>query len=92
MEKHIHKYVRIKIGENKRIEMKCSIPGCVHHIAPELAIGRESICTSCGDVFILTQYNIRKHTNPKCIRCKNTSKFKQLKQLEEILEKENVQS
>jgi hypothetical protein len=53
MTKHIHKYHRIRLGKNRRIEYKCAIPGCVHHIVPELALGRESICWTCGEAFFL---------------------------------------
>ena len=69
MEKHTHKYQRIKIGKNKRVEFKCAIPGCVHHIIPELVLGRPSICWNCGDEFIITKYNIKAHAKPKCLKC-----------------------
>lgn len=69
MTKHTHKYERIRLGKNKRVEFKCVIPGCVHHIAPELVVGRLSICFECGDEFVMTKYNVKKHAKPRCINC-----------------------
>jgi len=72
MERHTHKYIRIKIGKNKRIEFKCALPGCVHHIKPELAEGRMSICNICSREFCLTS-DAMKLAKPHCITCKRGS-------------------
>ena len=89
---HIHRYIKIRIGERKRAEMRCAIPGCVHHIRPELAIGRLSICWNCGEEFALTKYNIRKHKHPKCINCIDTKQKKTLQHLTKLLEEQDAQS
>ncbi|HEY4698981.1 MAG TPA: hypothetical protein VIH27_01220 [Nitrososphaerales archaeon] len=86
MTKHIHRYVRIKIGRNQRIEYKCSIPGCTHHVREELAIGRESLCYRCGNVFFLDKENM-KLTRPRCINCKQSSNQTIIDKLAELVGK-----
>ncbi len=70
MSTHIgpHKYVRIKIGKNKRVVFKCSILGCVHTCRDELIIGRKSICNSCGNEMFMTKLNT-KLAKPHCDDC-----------------------
>jgi hypothetical protein len=84
MEKHIHKYVRIKIGKNKRIEFKCSIPACPHHLRYELIEGRESICNRCGGPFIMTKTSMQL-SKPHCDDCTNTKKTK-LNKIRELMD------
>lgn len=57
-EKHIHKYVRVKVGVKKREYYKCSLEGCTHKIFPELAVSRESICNYCANSFFMTKESI----------------------------------
>lgn len=73
MQKHVHKYHRIRLGKNKRIEYKCAIPGCVHHLPPELVIGRECICWVCGEPFYLDKWALQlaKPHHRECIRKSN---------------------
>lgn len=68
MAKHTHKYYRIRIGKNKRIEFKCGINGCVHHLTPELALGRLCICWVCGKEFYLNRESL-KRAKPRCDEC-----------------------
>lgn len=84
MEKHTHQYVRIKIGKNKRIEFKCSVDGCVHHIRPELAIGRNSICYRCGNTFVLDKANMQL-ARPHCDVCTDSPKVNEVKTIAQIL-------
>lgn len=82
-EKHIHKYVRIKLGKNKRIEFKCALPTCVHHIKPELAVGRLSQCNRCGVPFILTKVALTR-AKPHCDAC-TIGRDTKLDTIEELL-------
>lgn len=77
MEKHTHKYIRIKIGKNKRVEYRCSIAGCVHHIRPELVIGRFSKCNKCNDEFTMDKY-ATKLAKPTCQSCRVKDDIKDL--------------
>lgn len=82
MNQHTHKYILVKIGAKKRPELKCAIEGCAHHIAPELGIGRKSICNYCGKEFFLVKADIKKN-KPHCgCRSKSAST---IKTIEEIL-------
>ena len=74
-----HRYVRIKIGKNKRILFKCSLPTCPHTLIPEKLEGRESLCNKCGKPFIITKSNV-KQAKPNC-GCGNVK----LKSIEEFL-------
>lgn len=71
MEKHIHKYVRIKVGKNKRIEYRCILPGCTHVKRGEYILFQKSICNRCGNVFIIEQ-NMLKLAKPHCNDCTKT--------------------
>jgi hypothetical protein len=77
MDKHTHKYIRIKIGKNKRIEYRCAIPGCVHHIRPELVTGRFSLCNKCNNEFTMDKY-ATKLAKPTCLSCRTATDIKEL--------------
>jgi hypothetical protein len=87
MTKHVHKYVRIKLGRNKdRIEYKCALPGCPHHLEKELVVGRISICNFCGDEFVMDLYST-KLAKPHCLNCgKNKEKIEKVRDIAAILE------
>lgn len=70
MKDHIHKYMRVVIGKNGFVVMKCMIPGCRHFISRELAVGRESICWKCGAALVLTMENTtaKKPVHDECKR------------------------
>jgi hypothetical protein len=74
--KHVHKYVRIKLGRNKdRIKYKCNLPGCPHYLEPELAVGRIALCNSCNEEFVMNKESIRL-AKPHCDNCGKGSKKK----------------
>lgn len=59
-EPHIHKYIRVKLGVRKvLIEYKCALPGCRHHLAKDLVVGRRSLCNYCGKEFYMDKGSIR---------------------------------
>lgn len=89
MEKHIHKYVRIKVGKNKRIEYKCAIPGCVHKVREEYAVGRESLCNRCGNVFYLNKENMRL-AKPHCPYCTKNKVLQNAQVLASVIEAEDL--
>lgn len=66
--KHVHEYVRVKVKRTGRIFFKCSLPGCVHNIDKELAIGRFCRCYKCGEIFTLDNVNT-KLAKPHCDSC-----------------------
>ena len=68
---HTHKYIRIKT--DKKALMKCAIPGCRHFIARMLAVGRESLCWKCGEVFFLTMENTTLK-KPCCETCRRKNR------------------
>lgn len=83
-----HKYMRVKLG--KKEALKCQIPGCPHFIThPELALGRESLCWRCGNVFIIIRTEASFYAKKlKCGECKPinlTAKFEE-RPVDEILE------
>lgn len=82
--RHTHKYIRIRIGKNKRIRFKCDIAGCPHSIEPELAINRKSICNRCGDEFILTRSSLDL-AKPHCNSCTNSHKHEKINRLIDVL-------
>ena len=88
IEKHVHKYIRVKIGRFKRIEYKCAINGCVHHINVELVVGRESVCHSCGETFYMTKDSAKK-SKPKCDICigRSSDLIKERLRIRELMEK-----
>ena len=86
MSKHTHQYIRVKVGKNKRIVMKCAVAGCVHTCAPELAVGRYSICPRCFDSFILTSASLQL-ARPHCTDCTVSKKKKDLDVFTNILER-----
>lgn len=68
--KHIHKYVRVKLGRAKTYEVyKCALPGCSHFVIPPLVVGRLSLCWRCGLEFVITEKLLFK--KPHCENCTN---------------------
>ena len=70
---HTHKYVRIYVGRNKRVEYKCALPGCVHKVRAEYIVGRISLCNRCEKEFVLDKENVRL-AKPHCLNCTKTKK------------------
>jgi hypothetical protein len=83
---HIHKYIRIKIGKTKRIEYKCAIPGCVHHIREELIDGRQSLCNRCSKPFFMDKKNM-KLAKPHCDECTMSNKQSKINKIAELVGK-----
>ena len=82
-EKHIHKYIKIKVGRNRRVEYKCALPGCTHVTRPEYIPGRQSICNRCDKPFFLDKDNMQL-LNPRCLTCTKSSRSKELEAIMEV--------
>lgn len=67
MSEHIHKYKKIKMGEDYKV-YKCTLPGCPHYIRPELVVGRFSLCWMCEESFVMTEVSATR-LKPKCQGC-----------------------
>lgn len=86
MERHTHKYIRIRVGRNKTYVWRCALPGCVHKIRDkELMYGRKSICNICGDEYILTKELVNDKAKLHCSSCTNSTKQKMKNALAEKL-------
>lgn len=68
-----HKYQRVRWGKNKTIIFKCMRPGCTHYLHPEMMKGQDSICWSCGDIFMMNPDKLRRK-KPKCDKCQSGKK------------------
>lgn len=65
---HTHKYKLTNLASRGRepyLVYKCE--SCSHYVATNLALGRATICWSCGKEFRMTQKQItRRIVKPKC--------------------------
>lgn len=53
--KHSHKVRRRNLGRKKDyIVYACVLPNCSYYVVPDLILGKEVICWSCGKPFIMT--------------------------------------
>lgn len=67
---HIHKYMRVELGDKGFTVFKCMWPNCKHYLRTELVVGRASVCWKCGDEMILNTANMvnKKPHHPWCTR------------------------
>lgn len=88
--KHIHKYIKTKLGKNKDwLVYRCILPNCSHYIRPELLPGKMAICFRCEDKFIVTSEMVRKGKEMlklHCIDCTKSRKGKkrEIKKVAEV--------
>lgn len=61
-QKHIHSYIRVRKSRNLYM---CSAPDCKHYTQRRFILGKESLCTECGEKFILDSYDL-KLARPVC--------------------------
>lgn len=77
---HVHKYQKRKLGKNKDyVVFACALPNCRHYIAPQLAIGKASLCNKCGEIFLITAEMARpgrEQLKPHCDSCTRGRKVK----------------
>lgn len=64
---HTHRLKRHTYSTGTRIYF-CTLPDCYFKIAPELALGKKSICNRCGNEFIMNKYAITLE-KPHCENC-----------------------
>ena len=92
---HVHKYIRVKLGDKEHIVFKCALPNCPHNLAKDLVEGRLSICWRCNEAFVITkaQINLKR---PHCLNCTKYKKVKKEKvvevkdRLKELIEKRGL--
>ena len=83
MSKHIHKYVRMKLGSKGFTVYKCL--ECSHFVPEKLIIGREARCARCDQPFIVTKELMFRRPHCKdCIKRK-TSDVRILEGINKIL-------
>jgi hypothetical protein len=66
--KHTHTYIR---HETRKKYMRCFSPHCTHVIEAAILRGKASLCTICGDEFVLTREDLRR-AKPRCPKCSMT--------------------
>ena len=79
---HTHTYVRYK---SRPGYFRCDSPDCTHFIDKESVLGKISLCTTCGEQFLLSREDL-KRARPKCLNCSNTKKAKQHKKVQKLTE------
>ena len=89
MNKHVHKYYRVKLGKNKDyVVYRCESPGCTHYMPADLIVGCKSICHRCDKEFVITQNLMFKKPHCEdCIRHKSPVTRLILQELDTLLEK-----
>lgn len=81
---HLHRYTKVKLGDNGFTVFKCNRPGCAHYIRTELAEGRLCICNRCDKEMILDKRAMQLK-KPHCSECVKSTKKATIKTLEEFL-------
>lgn len=69
MNKHVHKYLRVRLGKDKKfIVFRCVLTDCPHFIRREFIIGKRTICWRCGAEFVMTAktQQLKPHCHPNC--------------------------
>ena len=77
--RHVHTYVKYKRGL-----YKCNDPHCTHFADREFLVGKASLCTVCGQEFILSRESL-KRKNPRCLDCSNTTEARQHRRAKELI-------
>lgn len=64
---HTHKFKRHTYETGNKIFF-CALPKCNKKLKVGLALGKESLCWRCGEVFVMNEYAIRL-AKPHCENC-----------------------
>ncbi len=81
--KHIHTYAQIR---GRPGYFKCLHPECSHYTTRELVLEKKSICTACGQEFILN-YENTKMVRPRCLMCRTTKEAKAFQMGQDLVNK-----
>lgn len=65
---HIHTYVRFT-----KDVYRCSDKHCYHTAKKSILVGKATLCTECGQEFVLTREDLRR-ARPRCLACSKTKK------------------
>lgn len=71
-EKHVHKYLRVRLGPNGYTVYKCVLPGCSHYIRRELVEGNMTLCWRCGKEVPMNK-KMATLKKPHCFGCTRQS-------------------
>lgn len=82
IEEHIHKYMRVKLGDKGFQVFKCMKAGCTHYVRAELVVGNYHECWRCGVVMVMNQWSAT-FKKPHCRTCTRDYKKKK-EQVEQV--------
>ena len=82
---HTHTYVRWKTTKLGVTYYRCNHPNCTHFIDRELIIGKTSLCSSCGEQFILSREDLRR-AKPRCMSCANTKEARTIRMARDLMD------
>jgi len=72
---HTHKYIMITTSHKKKVYKCVSCPSSINSI--EQALGRETICWSCGNITVIQRTRNGFHVKPHCLpSCAKQEKVK----------------
>lgn len=81
---HVHQYVRKKEKDSKgRTYFRCFDKFCYHIALRADLIGKASICTICGEEFILTGESLRR-SKPRCLACTDSAAGRLQRQVKDL--------
>ena|ERR1035437_3724544 len=80
---HIHTLTRFK---SRPLYMKCEDPKCSSYFLRELCVGKASLCTSCGNEFIL-DYHSSKLARPQCLLCADTKEARAYRAMQDMMKR-----
>lgn len=67
-ERHVHRLKRHRYPKTGNYIYFCTLPNCHYKIDVPLALGKNSICNTCGDEFIIDESTL-KLAKPHCRKC-----------------------
>lgn len=79
---HIHTYVKYK---KRPGYMRCADRYCTHIMDRESCHGKASLCTVCGDEFVLDWPDLDR-VRPRCLKCSDTKKAREARAAKSLFE------
>lgn len=74
--KHIHKFMRVKLGQKGFTVFKCTKPGCPTYYRVELIVGQFHECWRCKQPMVMNQWSSQ-FKKPHCRECTREHKSKE---------------
>ena len=82
---HTHTYIRWKTTKLGVTYYRCNHANCTHFIDKDLIVGKTTLCSNCGDQFILSHEDLRR-AKPRCLSCSNTKEAKTIRMARSIMD------